>query len=214
MIIRNVVPTDNNMSMNTTTTTPFIDSVTELCFGRHAAGDPTYAAYHNTEWGHPIHDEAALFERICLEGFQVGLSWRTVLHKRDAFREVFAGFDPASVAAFTEKDVERLLGDARIVRNRAKINACINGAKIVVAMHEAGESLDDLIWAHRPKAHARPTVETRVSTTAEGEALARELHRRGFRFVGPVNTYATMQACGLVNDHIVGCSVGDELDVL
>ena len=202
------------MNMSTTTTAPTVDPVTELCFGRHAAGDPAYAIYHNTEWGRPIHDEAALFERICLEGFQVGLSWRTVLHKRDAFREVFAGFDPAAVATFTEKDVERLLGDARIVRNRAKINACVNGAKIVVAMHEVGESLDDLVWAHRPKSHTRPTVDTRLSTSPEGDTLAKELHRRGFRFVGPVNTYATMQACGLVNDHIVGCSVGDELENL
>jgi len=185
---------------------------TAQCFGRHAADDPTYAAYHDEEWGRPIHDDTALFERVCLEGFQVGLSWRTILHKRDAFRERFAGFDPATVAAFSDADVERLVGDAAIIRNRAKIMACVNGARALLAMHDAGETLDALIWGSRPSSHQRPTEATRPDLTPESDALAAALRKRGFRFVGPVNVYATMQACGVVNDHILGCRIGDEID--
>ncbi|MCL2783706.1 MAG: DNA-3-methyladenine glycosylase I [Propionibacteriaceae bacterium] len=188
-------------------------NATLSCFGRHAASDPTYALYHDTEWGRPIHDDTALFERVCLEGFQVGLSWRTVLHKRQAFRLAFADFDPVVVAAFTDADVERLANNQDIIRNRAKIRACINGARIVNAMHQAGETLDDLIWGAKPVHHQRPTPETRQDTTPQSEALAKALRQRGFRFVGPVNTYATMQACGVVNDHFVGCIVGDTIDL-
>jgi len=185
---------------------------TTLCFGQHAANDPYYAAYHDDEWGRPVHDDTALFERVCLEGFQVGLSWRTILHRRDAFRDRFCGFDPATVAAFGDDDVERLLADAAIIRNRAKIVACVRGAKALLAMHNEGETLDALIWSFRPGHQERPTVTTRPDLTPESEALAKALRDRGFRFVGPVNVYATMQACGVVNDHIVGCRVGDAID--
>ncbi|MDR0285227.1 MAG: DNA-3-methyladenine glycosylase I [Propionibacteriaceae bacterium] len=186
-------------------------NATELCFGSHAAGDPAYARYHDTEWGRPVHGETALFERLCLEGFQVGLSWRTVLGKRDAFREAFAGFDPARVAAFGAADVDRLMGDSRLIRNQAKIWACVRGAAIVEAMHVAGETLDALIWSAQPAHHPRPQLAGRATQSPGSAALARELHRRGFRFVGPVNVYATLQACGVINDHIVGCAAGDEI---
>ena len=185
---------------------------TALCFGQKAADDPVYARYHDDEWGRPVHGEAALFERIALEGFQVGLSWRTVLHKREAFRRAFAGFDPATVAVFTNDDVDRLAGDPGIIRNRAKIVACVRGARAVLAMHEAGETLDALVWGFAPAVRQRPTAASRPSATPEAEALAKALRQRGFLFVGPVNTYATMQACGLVNDHVRGCPAGDRLD--
>jgi len=185
---------------------------TALCFGQHAAHDPAYAAYHDQEWGRPVHDETALFERICLEGFQVGLSWRTVLHRREAFRERFAGFDPVKVAALGDAAVERLMADAAIIRNRAKITACVRGAQALLKMHDAGETLDGLVWGAEPPVHQRPTQSTRPDTTDESVALAKALRERGFRFVGPVNVYATMQACGVVNDHIVGCRIGDEIN--
>ncbi|MDR2974195.1 MAG: DNA-3-methyladenine glycosylase I [Propionibacteriaceae bacterium] len=187
-------------------------SAAELCFGRQAAMDPDYAAYHDTEWGRPVHGEAAVFERICLEGFQVGLSWRTILHKRAAFREDFRDFDPQSVAGFGPDDIARLMADDRIVRNRAKITACVTAAGIVVAMHLAGESLSQVMWSYRPVAHARPTADQWVSLSPQSEALAADLRRRGFRFVGPTNMYAAMQACGVVNDHVQGCPIGDEID--
>jgi len=198
------------MTTHDTQSTP---TPTEVCFSRHAAGDPVYVRYHDEEWGRPLRGEAELFERVCLEGFQVGLSWRTVLHKREAFRSAFAGFEPAAVARFGEADVERLLADPAIIRNRAKIQACIRGARIVGDLHDQGRTLSDLIWSYRPSVHARPTAETRRSQSPEAVALSQELHRLGFRFVGPVNTYATMQACGLVNDHVVGCVVGDAIEV-
>ncbi|MCL2316803.1 MAG: DNA-3-methyladenine glycosylase I [Actinomycetia bacterium] len=184
----------------------------ERCFSRHVATDPVYVRYHDEEWGRPVRDETALFERICLEGFQVGLSWRTVLHKRDAFRDAFRGFDPERVARFGEADLARLASDPGIIRNRAKIAASIRAAQIVCDLAEQGSSLSDLIWAHRPAIHARPKPGERASTSPESEALAKALHRLGFRFVGPVNVYATMQACGLVNDHVAGCAVGDDIE--
>ena len=188
-------------------------SETKKCFGMLAAGDPVYAAYHDTEWGRPVRDDTGMFERICLEGFQVGLSWRTVLHKRDAFREAFRGFDPAVVARFGEEEIERLLTDVRIIRNRAKITACVRAAGIVEAMKAGGESLAELVWSYKPVEHRRPAgVEDLLSQTPESVALAADLHKRGFRFVGPVNMYATLQACGVVNDHLVGCEVGDAID--
>jgi len=191
------------------------NDATNHCFGNHDVVDPVYTDYHDTEWGRPVRSEAGLFERICLEGFQVGLSWSTVLHKRDAFREVFEGFDPEKVAAFSDHDIERLLGDQRIIRNRAKTVSCINGARIVVAMHNEGQTLAELIWGFQPANHTRPEdAGSRPKTSPEAHALAEELHGQGFRFVGPVNMYATMQACGLVNDHILGCAVGDAIDAL
>jgi len=184
---------------------------TAICFGGQAAADPLYASYHDEEWGRPTTSEVVLFEHICLEGFQVGLSWRTVLHKRDAFREAFAAFDAEAVAKFTDQDVVRLMADAAIIRNRAKIEACVGAARIVREMHEGGETLAALISSFRPASHDRPQVGAVPAATPESTALAKELRRRGFKFVGPVNVYATMQACGVVNDHVIGCPVGDEI---
>ena len=174
------------------------------CFGD---GDPLYERYHDEEWGLPVLDERGLFEKMSLEAFQSGLSWRTILAKRDAFRTAFARFEPDAVARFGDADVERLLADAAIVRNRAKIEATLANARATVALRAAGEPLDALVRAHTPAAPDRPPAAwTDVpSTTAESAALARELKRRGFRFVGPTTLYALMQACGLVNDHLAGC---------
>jgi DNA-3-methyladenine glycosylase I len=163
--------------------------------------------YHDEEWGLPVLDERGLFERMSLEAFQSGLSWRTILAKREAFRAAFAGFDPDEVARFREADVARLLADARIVRNRAKIEATLANAAAAVALRAGGEPLDVLVRAHAP-APDRPAPRTWAdvqSTTPETVALARELKRRGFRFVGPTTLYALMQACGLVDDHLAGC---------
>ena len=181
------------------------------CFGD---GDPLMSAYHDTEWGEPVHDEHALFERLALEGFQSGLSWAIVLRKRPAFREVFAGFDPAVVAGFGEDDVERLVADPRIVRNRAKIVATIANARALRALHDAGRALDAVLWSHAPTAdrHRPPTWAEVPSTTPESVALARELKALGFRFVGPTTAYAAMQACGVVDDHLVGCPVAVRRD--
>ncbi|MCW3062933.1 MAG: DNA-3-methyladenine glycosylase [Solirubrobacterales bacterium] len=173
------------------------------CFGD---GDPLYAAYHDDEWGRPVSDERGLFERLCLEGFQSGLSWLTILRKRESFRAAFARFDPDAVAAFGEDDVARLLGDAGIVRNRAKIAATIGNARATVALREAGGSLEETIWGHRPAPRAAPAAWAQVpAVTPESQALSRELKARGFRFVGPTTVYAAMQACGLVNDHLADC---------
>jgi DNA-3-methyladenine glycosylase I len=173
------------------------------CFGD---GDPLYERYHDEEWGIPVLDERGLYERMTLEAFQSGLSWRTILGKRDAFRRAFAGFDPDAVARFGDADVERLLGDAGIVRNRAKIEAALANARATVALRDSGEPLDALIRAHAPTASDPPRAWADVpATMPETKALARELKRRGFRFVGPTTLYALMQACGLVNDHLAGC---------
>jgi DNA-3-methyladenine glycosylase I len=177
------------------------------CFGD---GDPLYERYHDEEWGVPVHGEEALFERLALEGFQSGLSWITVLRKREAFRAAFAGFDPAVVALFDEADVERLLQDAGIVRNRQKIEATVANARALLALHDAGRSLDTLFWSFAPDRtqHVRPHAWTDVpATTPESKALARELKSLGFRFVGPTTAYAAMQACGLVDDHLASCPV-------
>ena len=172
------------------------------CFGD---GDPLYERYHDEEWGFPVLDERGLFERMSLEAFQSGLSWRTILAKREAFRAAFADFDPAAVARFGPADVERLLGDEKIVRNRAKIEAIAN-AGATVALRDAGESLDSVIRAHTPARGGPPASWAEVpATTPETVSLARELKRRGFRFVGPTTLYALMQACGLVDDHLADC---------
>jgi DNA-3-methyladenine glycosylase I len=173
------------------------------CFGE---GDPLYERYHDEEWGFPVLDERGLFERLSLEAFQSGLSWRTILNKRDAFREAFADFDPDTIARFDDNDVQRLLGDAGIVRNRAKISATLANARATVALRGAGEPLDAVIRGHSPAPRKPPAGWGDVpSTTAETVALARELKRRGFRFVGPTTLYALMQACGLVDDHLANC---------
>jgi DNA-3-methyladenine glycosylase I len=173
------------------------------CFGD---GDPLYERYHDEEWGCPVLVERGLFEKLSLEAFQSGLSWRTILNKRDAFRAAFAGFDPDVVGRFGDADVERLLADAGIVRNRAKIEATLANARAVVATRAAGEPLDALVRAHVPAVEDPPSTWADVPpTTPESAALARELKRRGFRFVGPTTLYALMQACGVVNDHLADC---------
>lgn len=176
------------------------------CFG---GGDPLYAAYHDDEWGVPVHDEHALYERISLEAFQSGLAWITILRKRPAFRTAFAGFAPEVVAGYGDDDVARLMADAGIVRNRAKIDATIANARALLALHDAGRTLDDLLWAYagtddRPRPRTWTDVPARTPASA---ALAKELKALGFRFVGPTTAYAAMQACGLVDDHLADCVV-------
>jgi DNA-3-methyladenine glycosylase I len=171
--------------------------------------DPAYLAYHDEEWGRPVTDERGLLERFCLEGFQSGLSWLTILRKRENFRAAFASFDPERVARFGKRDVERLLLDAGIVRHRGKIEAAIANARGTLALREAGTPLVELVWGHRPKKiRAAPKgLRDLPATTPESNALSKELKRAGFRFVGPTTVYAAMQACGVVNDHIAGCFV-------
>lgn len=161
--------------------------------------------YHDREWGLPVHGETALFERLCLEGFQAGLSWRTILAKRPAFREVFHGFDVDAVAAMGDADVEALLGDRRIVRNRAKIEATRRNARAAVALREEG-GLEGLLAAHRPAATPTPrTPEEVPPTSPESVALSKALRKRGFGFVGPTTVFALMEATGMVDTHLVGC---------
>jgi len=171
-------------------------------------GDPLFEHYHDKEWGFPVLDERGLFEKLALETFESGLSWRTILAKRDAFRAAFAGFRPDAVARFGDADVERLLTDPGIVRNRAKIEATLANARATVGLRATGASLDALVRAHAPVPRERPpaTWDDVPGTIPETVALARELKRRGFRFVGPTTLYALMQACGLVDDHLAGCS--------
>jgi DNA-3-methyladenine glycosylase I len=170
--------------------------------------DPLYLAYHDEEWGRPVTDERGVYERLCLEGFQSGLSWLTILRKRESFRAAFEGFVPGRVAEFGERDVQRLLDDASIVRHRGKIEAAIANARGTLALREAGSPLHELLWAHRPAEHRAPRTQADWSaSTPESEALARELRRHGFRFVGPTTLHAAMQACGVVNDHIEACWV-------
>jgi DNA-3-methyladenine glycosylase I len=182
------------------------------CFGD---GDPLYERYHDEEWGRPVTDERGLFERMSLEAFQSGLSWATILRKREHFRAAFADFEPEAVARFGDDDVERLLADAGIVRNRAKIEATIANAKATVALHADGGSLHELIWErHRPAPRAAPpeSFADVPAQVPESAALAKDLKRRGFRFVGPTTLYALMQATGVVDDHLAGCPVRAQLD--
>jgi DNA-3-methyladenine glycosylase I len=167
-----------------------------------------YVDYHDNEWGRPLHGETELFERLTLEAFQSGLSWLTILRKRENFRRAFDGFDVEKVAEYGSKDVQRLLGDAGIVRNRKKIEAAITNAQAVREMHADGETLDELIWSFAPDEDrpAPATLEELEPTTAESKALAKKLKKRGFVFVGPTTVYATMEAIGVVNDHLEGCA--------
>jgi DNA-3-methyladenine glycosylase I len=174
------------------------DGVVRCAWGDSA---PEYRAYHDTEWGLPVTDDRRLFEKLCLEGFQSGLSWLTILRKREAFRSAFAGFDFERVARFGAADVERLLGDAAIIRHRGKIEATINNAQRAIELVEAEGSIAAFVWGYEPEASRAG----RESETAESRALAKELKRRGWRFVGPTTVYAFMQAMGLVNDHLEGC---------
>ena len=169
-----------------------------------ASSAPEYVAYHDEEWGTPLHGESALFERLSLEAFQSGLSWLVILRKRPAFRAAFAGFDVDAVAGFEADDVERLLGDASIVRNRAKIESTVANARAV--RDAVPEGLDELLWSFAPAVHPRPaTLADLPATSPESKAMAKELKRRGFRFVGPTTAYALMQATGMVDDHVATC---------
>ena len=160
--------------------------------------DPSYNAYHDEEWGRPVRDERGLYERLCLEGFQSGLAWITILRKREAFRRAFTGFDPERVARLGERDVQRLLGDTGIVRHRGKIEAAIANARATLRLREAGTPLDELMWAYRDH--------------ADGKELSRRLKAEGFRFVGPTTVYSAMEACGIVNAHIAECWVRDSVE--
>jgi DNA-3-methyladenine glycosylase I len=178
-----------------------------------AESTPEYRDYHDREWGFPVADDVRLFEKLSLEGFQSGLSWLTILRKREAFRRAFAGFDYSVVARFDSRDVARLLSDERIVRHRGKIEAVINNAGRAVELASEFGSLAAFVWLFEPAARAgglrREAIEAH---TEESRALARELKRRGWRFVGPTTVYAFMQAMGLVNDHLEGCAAGAEVE--
>ena len=177
------------------------------------SSDPAYAAYHDEEWGRPVTDERGLYERLCLEGFQSGLSWLTILRKRAAFRAAFAGFDPDAVARFGPHDVDRLLGDAGIVRHRGKIEAAIANARATLALRDSETSLPELVWSHRPASPTAPRTRADwQASTPESAALSKRLRAAGFRFVGPTTVYATMQACGVVNDHLAGCPARPEVE--
>jgi DNA-3-methyladenine glycosylase I len=162
--------------------------------------DPLYIAYHDEEWGRPVWDERGLYERLCLEGFQSGLAWITILRKREAFRAAFANFDPEKVASFDERDVDRLLGDAGIVRHRGKIEAAIANAHGVLALRDTETPLDELMWEYRDR------------DESGAKELSKRLKAAGFRFVGPTTAYAAMQACGIVNDHIPECWVREAVE--
>jgi len=167
-----------------------------------------YASYHDNEWAVPTDNDVQVLERLCLEGFQAGLSWLTILRKRDRFREVFHGFDPDTVAGFTESDVELLVGDPGIIRHRGKIEATINNARLVVEMQHRGESLAGLIWSYEePDSTTPESLRDVASQTSQSQKLSKDLRKRGFRFVGPTTAYAAMQAIGVVDDHLGQCWV-------
>ena len=175
-----------------------------------ATSSPDYVAYHDEEWGHVLRGDREMFERVSLEAFQSGLSWITILRKREGFRAAFDGFDLAMVAEYDERDVNRLLGEPAIVRNRAKIEATINNARAVL---DLGESFSDLLWSFAPEPDTRRTPRTLADVPAitdESTAMAKALKKRGFRFVGPTTAYALMQATGMVNDHVADCWVRTE----
>jgi len=173
-----------------------------------ATGSGEMQAYHDTEWGVPVHDDRTHFEFLVLEGAQAGLSWATVLKRREGYRKAFAGFDPQKVARFTPGRVEKLLADPRIIRNRAKVTATVANARAFLGVQEEAGSFDAYIWGFvdgQPKVNRWRRIEQLPATSAESEALSKDLRRRGFRFVGPTIVYAHLQAAGLVNDHLVGC---------
>lgn len=181
------------------------------CFGE---GDPAYERYHDQEWGYPVTDERGVYERVCLEGFQSGISWAIVLRKRPRFREVFCNFDAERVARFSDADVKRLLADPGIVRNRAKILAAVANARATLALRDGDTPLVSFVWSFRPAPRPAPTSWANVeSITTESTGLARELKRRGFKFIGPTTAYALMQACGLVNDHLAACAARRKVEV-
>jgi DNA-3-methyladenine glycosylase I len=172
-------------------------------------GVPELLEYHDQAWGRPLHGEAELFEMLTLESFQSGLSWLTILRKRDGFRRAFDDWDLERIAAYDDRDIERLLANAEIVRNRAKIEATIANARATVALHRDGESLDELLWSFAPDPDRLPAPASGHDlepTSSESKAMAKELKRRGFKFVGPTTAYSLMEAAGLVNDHLAGCA--------
>ena len=176
-----------------------------------------YRAYHDLEWGRPTVDERSLFEKLCLEGFQAGLSWLTILRKRDNFRGAFHNFDVSIIAEYDQRDVDRLLGDAGIVRHRGKIESTINNAQRALDLTASGSSLSELLWSFAPEAQSRPNRLTRAllmesATSVESTALSKHLKRTGWSFVGPTTMYALMQAMGLVNDHQYHCHVHDDVE--
>ncbi|PKR87712.1 DNA-3-methyladenine glycosylase I [Pleomorphomonas diazotrophica] len=180
-----------------------------------AGTDPLYRRYHDVEWGRPVANDTRLFEKLCLEGFQSGLAWITILRKRENFRAAFAGFDIPTVAAFTDADVERLVGDAGIVRHRGKIVSTINNARRALELQAEAGSLAAFIWRFEPDPASRPAIFTMKDIqpkTAESTALSKELRKRGWSFVGPTTVYAFMQAMGLVNDHLEGCDIRDVVE--
>jgi DNA-3-methyladenine glycosylase I len=182
---------------------------------RWASADPLYMEYHDSEWGRPSGDDRRLFEKLCLEGFQSGLSWITILRKRENFRKAFAGFDIEKVAKFGERDVKRCLADAGIVRHRGKIESVINNAKRARELIEEAGSLASFIWRYEPDPKSRPKKIGSgdiLPTSPESIALSKELKKRGWSFVGPTTVYAFMQAMGLVNDHLTGCACRDEAE--
>ncbi|MFT4199839.1 DNA-3-methyladenine glycosylase I [Gordonia sp. (in: high G+C Gram-positive bacteria)] len=189
---------------------PFVAPDGDLRCG-WAGGAPELLAYHDAEWGFPVGDDHRLFEKICLEGFQSGLSWRTILNKRENFRRAFAGFDYHRVAQFDEGDVERLLGDAGIVRHRGKIEAAINNARRAVELEADEGSLAAYLWRFEPSPGEVGVPQTK-STSATSVALSRDLKKRGWRFVGPTTAYAFIQAMGLINDHQYECKTRAEVD--
>ncbi|MEI8104532.1 MAG: DNA-3-methyladenine glycosylase I [Actinomycetes bacterium] len=175
--------------------------------------DPAYQAYHDEEWGRPVRDERGIYERLCLEGFQSGLSWLTILRKREAFRGAFAGFEPDTVATFGDAVITRLLGDAGIVRHRGKIEATIANARATVALRAGGTPLPELFWAEASSRPQPPRSQREwVASTPESAALAKRLRAAGFRFLGPTTMYAAMQACGVVNDHLATCWVREAVE--
>jgi DNA-3-methyladenine glycosylase I len=182
-----------------------------------AGSDPLYLRYHDAEWGFPVSDDRRLFEKLCLEGFQSGLSWLTILRKRDAFRRAFRGFAAMEVARFGARDVARLLRDTAIVRHRGKIESTVNNARRALALAEEHGSLARFLWRFEPPPSARPkrltwTVLRKMAKTTESVALSKELKRRGWTFVGPTTVYAFMQAMGLVNDHLEGCAIRERVE--
>ena len=176
--------------------------------------DELYIHYHDTEWGVPLTGDQEMFERICLEGFQAGLSWITILKRREGFRKAFKNFDIKKVAKFSEADIERLMNDPGIIRNRAKIVSAIKNANLVLEMSKAGESLSDVLWQFAPPAKRRTSPAKNfewLATSPESEAISKELRSRGFGFVGPTTMYALMQSIGMINDHAPGCFRRKEL---
>ena len=191
-----------------------IDSKTRCSW---CGDDELYVRYHDEEWGRPVHDDVRLFEKICLEGFQAGLSWITILRKRENFRAAFDGFDYHKIMHYTEDDIQRLLGDAGIIRHRGKIEATINNAARAIEMEQEFGSLAAYFWRFEPAAAARPSVldyaaAQTLDKTEESSALSKDLKKRGWKFVGPTTCYAFMQAMGMVNDHIEGCHMRDKVE--